>query len=721
MFQNSLFPLRTIVGDSVPIGKVSSVRRVFESEESRKNGIKYNVSLKYSIAETIDDPQYLKYLPSLIVDRQTISPGEGMNRLPVPPSPLPFPDDAQVLSFFALSKKDSIPDISRKLSARFSIRLSQPHLIGGICFGGFPYLPYLHEKMIAAGENSSNFGLPREIRLTCSGKSSDEKDLSSLHEFLDAEISTTRQEIISHSGLQYLCIDPTLTDLLTVHFSDYPSILKEIKIDRRGNLTTQEKYGFIIPYFYIFEYQEKTRYRPTVSAGILGSTTISTHSASEDLLDTPGLTTNVNGNDLQDILKTKIDYKYIISNSGKDKYLDFTASSIFGQQRIYDSKKKGEGIFTECFISHKVKLREKVVLYIEQGEEYERCIAGLKTFLPFIPDISLIEDIEKFSALIQEIFPNNSINLSALIGNVPLTARARKELETVLRQQILQIPQEIDFCEKVGFKVYELDPVEGISPLKVELDGKYATLVAEQVIDKLSEIYLSLFLEGIRFIRPSNSRYFAIELTNLDDKDGQFVIKSLQLIQSAHVSVHPRAAKTQQIRTLNFRIVGPNLAEDYALLGDEGFNFSIERFVAGERKSVLFRANSLMDLLHTGAAKIFSNVRRRAVEFEMVENFREVKGQQDKYQVKKINQDDFTRVNFENRETDNENTSWRSIESGKDVSWPMSKGVPNFDQFENYSGVETRSRNEQVSSLLDLTFPVKFGWPTASPQLDHVI
>lgn len=703
MFQNSLFPLRTIVGDAVPIENVSNIRKVFESEESRNSRIEYEFSLKPSITDTVEDPHYSRYLPRFTVNGQIILPGEGMDRLPAPPAPLSFANNAEVISFFALAQDEVTTDVSRKLSVRFSIKLPEEFLVGGICFGGFPYLPYSRIKTVSAGENSSNFGLPREIRLTCLGRSGDTKGSSPFDQFLDAEISATRQEIVSHSGLHYLCIDPTLTDSLTVYFSDYPTILREVQVGRRKNgksgkkvkneVESKESYGFIIPYFYVFEYQEKTRYRPTVSAGILGTTT-----------------NNIDP-DNGDILKKVIDHKYIVSNldlGNLGNYFDFTAASIFGQQRDYiirdafydgeNSKGQEQERLEECFISQKIEPGKKVVLYIEQGEEYERCIAGLKAYFPFIPEISLEEDVEKFSAQIRELFPNSQVDFSGLLDNVP-----REDLENYLRQ-LIKIPQDIDFCEKIGIKVYELDPVEGISPLKVELDSKYATLLSESVIDELSEIYLALFLEGIRFVRPSNSRYFAIELTNLDDKAGQFVIKSLRLIQSAHVSVHPRAAKTQQVRTLNFRIIGANLAEDYALLGDEGFNFSIERFVAGERKSVLFRANSLMDLLHTGAAKIFSNVRRRAVEFEMVENFREVKGQQEAYQVKKFDQDNFAGTNFENRETDNNNISWRSIESGKDVSWSMDKGIPNFEEFENYSGSEIRSRNEQISSLLDPSF-----------------
>jgi hypothetical protein len=679
MFQNSHFPLRTIVGDAVPIGKASNIRQVFESAESKDHDFEYDFSLKSSITEMVEDPRYSRFFPSFTIDNRIIRPGEGMDSLPLPISPRPFDDSAQVISFFALSKKKVTTDVSRKLAARFSIKLPEKFLVSGICFGGFPYLPYSNLKIKSTGDNSSNFGLPREIRLTCLGGSSDKKDSSAFPEFLDAEISVTRQEIVSHSGFHYLCIDPTLTDSLTIHISDYPTILKTVTFDSQTNdYLEEEHYGFVIPYFYIFEYKEKTRYRPTVSAGLLG--------------------TNMNNGipGIRDVFNECVDYRHVVSGVNAGNYFDFSAASIFGQQRSYtireelfdDKKPKGKikERLKECFISQKIEPRKNVVLYVEQGEEYERCIAGLKIFLPFIPDISLKRDVEKISKEIREFFPN-STDFSALIANLP-----RTDLEVALRQ-FLKIPKDIDFCKKIGISVYELDPLDGLSPMKVELDGKYATLLAEQQIDELFEISLALFLEGIRFFRSSSSRYFAIELTNLDKKAGQFVIKGLKLIQSAHVSVHARAAKTQLVRNLHFRIIGANLAEDYALLGDEGFNFSIERMVAGDRKDVLFRANSLMDLLHTGAAKIFSNARRRAVEFEKTEYSPQIRS------LMNENGED-----FEQRYSESSSTGWRSSETGKDVSLDGENAFqenPHINispstRFESYGNQESRLHAESL-------------------------
>ena len=170
---------------------------------------------------------------------------------------------------------------------------------------------------------------------------------------------------------------------------------------------------------------------------------------------------------------------------------------------------------------------------------------------------------------------------------------------------------------------------------------------------------MALFLEGVKFVRPSNSRFLAVEPTGLHKKPGQFVVQRMGLVQSAHVSVHPRAARTQQLKALNFRIVGADLAEDYSFLGKEGFNFSIERLVAGERKSVLFRANSLLDLLHTGAAKIFSNVRRRAVEFEQVSY------------SQAINNDHNLgagTTNYDIRQSEVSDKGWRRSESGTNAN-----------------------------------------------------
>src|SRR5688500_18235650 len=158
MYQSSLFPLRTIVGPAIPIGKESSVRQTFQSRESRDLPVTYDWTLKSSMAETVTDQHYYEYLSVFDIDGTTLLPGEGMDTLPQPPRPLPFADDAQVLSFFAISKKKATAtDLSRKLSTRFSIQLPERFLVGGICFGGFPYLYSSRSKMETLGEASANF------------------------------------------------------------------------------------------------------------------------------------------------------------------------------------------------------------------------------------------------------------------------------------------------------------------------------------------------------------------------------------------------------------------------------------------------------------------------------------------------------------------------------------------------------------------------------------
>jgi len=699
MYQGSLFPLRTAVGQAIPIGKKSKIGMISQSHGSRDLSMAYDWDVKGSINDTIDDPRYADYLPLINIGGVQYTPGSGMAILPPPPSPPPFPEDEQVISFFALTDASAVSDVSRKLSARFLIQLPEEYLVGGICFGGFPYLPYSSQEMGNLGVNSSNFGLPREVRLVCSGATSaDEVESGSVFEFLDSEASATKQEITSHSGFHFLSIDPTLTQYLTVHFSDFPRIVREVGISLFGPRTLEEFYGFIIPYFYVYTYEEKTRYRPQVSAGLLGVKrivpgrptgpfTIPTDMTAEERLNSGSSGLN---NDYRNIVQMGDD---------EGRYYDFTAASIFGQQRIYRERTKVALDLNECFISSPVAGGGKIVLYIQQAEDYERCIAGLKMLMPFVPKTGLSD--ESMQNILEAVY--------GLFGNLDPDDELppREELETLVRL-FLRIPEETDFCEKIRIRVFEIDPPEGVSPVSVPPDDKYATLLAVKEIDELSEIALAFFFEGIRFTRPSNCKYFAIEMTNYDNVAGQFVVKALRVVQSAHVSIHPRPARSQQVRTLNFRIIGADLAEDYALLGDEGFNFSIERFVAGERKSVLFRANSLLDLLHTGAAKIFSNVRRRAVEFEKSENYPAYDGDDVKYLVPgefEMNGGPRFTPNYERRFTETKMDGWRRSRTGHGVHgkarwyeyndrWGNKRTPGSFD---NHSNAETGTHTELLS------------------------
>ncbi|MGD1917967.1 MAG: hypothetical protein ACFCAD_03225, partial [Pleurocapsa sp.] len=62
--------------------------------------------------------------------------------------------------------------------------------------------------------------------------------------------------------------------------------------------------------------------------------------------------------------------------------------------------------------------------------------------------------------------------------------------------------------------------------------------------------------------------------------------------------------------------MGSDLVEDYAQIGTNGFNFSIERLSGGQPIQQLIAIRSLTDLMQSGMARIMSNSRRRAIEFE---------------------------------------------------------------------------------------------------------
>lgn len=646
MHQHSFYPLRTIVGKPVEIARIKlrpNIRIIDESPASKALQHNYEFILKANMAATQTDSRYSRYLPVFDSPDGNYAPGNGMETLPVP-AISPFSRDAPVISLFGLSDKPKAKEVSRQLSVKLSIKLAETALVGGICFAGFPFLPY---KLQANGQNSANFGLPREIRLASANHPPTYLDTGESSGFLDFVNSVTRQEIISHSGFHYLHIDPTLTDSLILHLSDYPTFITKATLENR-DFTYEEHYGFVLPYFYVFQYQEKTRYKPGVPAGLLGAR--------------------------YDVEPPLLHADYVFDDGRQKTYVEFTAASILGQQRTFASQAIAVILpdYREAFISKRVNPGEKVTLYIQQAEEFPRCIAGFKLLFPFVPEVGLEDDLEVLTEKLRTLYPS-PIDLS-LLADIP-----REELERHLRA-LLAIPAEVNFCEKIGIRVYELDPVEGVSPVQIPLDSKYATLLADKQVEELEEIINLSLQEGIRFIRPSTSKYFAIVLTNLDDEPGQFVARNLQLIQSAHVSIHPRASRTQQVSALHFRLIGSNLADDYALLGDQGFNFSIERLVAGERKNVLLRVNSLLDLLHTGAAKIFSNGRRRGVEREttIIEG-----GQDENYDVRRV-----------------EGEGWRSSETGVDVSiengWKQPPGA-----FEARSSQELRAHNEILSPNQD--------------------
>ncbi len=381
------------------------------------------------------------------------------------------------------------------------------------------------------------------------------------------------------------------------------------------------------------------------------------------------------------------------------EYFDFTAASIFGQQRRYNlissgqeqelnitsladilrsppkpkNKKGTPRNYQECFISKSVLKNQKVVLYFEQGEEFERCISGIRLLMPFIPKKDLREDVDRLRQLTELFFPEQLEQLLAGLPNAP------DELVEQMLELLFGIPEIVKFCSSIRIRIFEIDPLDGVSPVNINPGDKYSTLLADVEMDTLSELILSASFDGIRFRKVSTAKYFAIEFTNLSKNAGHVIVKSLKFIQSAHVSISSRAAKMQRVKNLQFRIIGNGIADDYSRLGEEGFSFSIERQTAGKRGDILFQANSLMDLLHNGVGKVFSNSRRRAVEFEKAEYSDAVSDAQGE-----------DGPNFSLQE------GWRVSETGHDVA-----ANPNWEhkpdkEFRNYNNQTVRTKNEFI-------------------------
>ncbi|WP_054690767.1 hypothetical protein [Desulfosarcina cetonica] len=658
MYKNVFYPLRACVGEAL---EIKAVKIVDESSGSRRQGMTYESILHPNANAIVSQAQYASYLPSMRVGNIDIRPGEGMDTLPIS-GERPFPILSPVVSLFALAGSIKTTDLGRSLSVTMRLRLGQKALIGGLCLAGFPYLPF---NVNEHGENSANFGLPREIRITAISDTADSLEMFRRHDFIDAEVSTTRQQIVSHSKFHYIKIDPTYTDTIILYFSDFPEFLTGVKIGAADSAITAGlsiRYGFIIPQLYVYAYREQTRYRPPVPFGLLGLGPDRPKRPDDSAATLDTVLHRYASNFLQH------------SQQSDNTYIDFTAASLFGASRQYVNGRRGRT--EECFISKPIKPGESIVMYVEQAEDHLRCIAGLKALIPFVPGKNLNEDIGRIADQWALLFPNSTFDPNA-ISNIP-----RDILEDMLRQYVLRIPENIDFCEKLRIRVFELDPLDGVSPLKVPLGGKHARLLADVEIDELSEILLTYYLKGIRFRRASTAAYFAIEWTNADTKPGQLVVKQLEFIQSAHVSLHPRVSRKRIVKRLRYRLIGKNLAEDYAALGQHGFNFSIERQIAGGRKFEIFRANSLLDLIQDGAAKLMSNTRTRAVEEQLTQTVGGAK-------------DNHTTTHGNNR-----SSGWRKSETGSGITGSADwQGDNQPGEFDSFSNQETRQHTEVLSPI----------------------
>ena len=451
--------------------------------------------------------------------------------------------------------------------------------------------------------------------------------------FLDNEVAVVQQEITSHSGVHVLATGPVRTRKLRLRLADFPRILRCTQY--AGNrLDVEEFWGILVPYLGVVAYLEDVRYAPGVPGGLLAATQHPLKRVSQGYLE-PSRTLNAVSERM-----AALPADLLFPSPTPPHYYPMSAASLFHTGRRYTIDVGNRTtVMQEFFISQAMEAGDQVRLYFAQGEEHCRALGGLK-----------------------------------------LTGVDAKLLDWFTRGS----------AATFDLGIYALDPVEGVSPLAPERDpakDKYSTLLYRR-----SGLSFGASTLNCAFLRPTTARNLVAIFTCRDK--GYLALKSLELVQSGHVFVAPRTARRQQIRQLNFRLIGPNLAEDYSRIGRDGFRFSIEHMVGGELKETLFEARTLSDLLQLSGVRLYANQR-------YLETTRDVSREEAE-----------TLPNsFERRYHQVGVHGWRRSQSGDALSWsPVEPAVhlqqyahqPGAGSFRSYSNGENRSRTEHLG-LLDGT------------------
>ena len=552
MYRNSFYPLRSIVGPSVTVARILPVTKPPKNfrivplpdvngapQQTLPEKVLLPVPGQFQPGEI-----YAKYLPAIQQSSRVYFPITGMATMPLPgasifgnsfppmlnfldtPADFPFPADAPAASLFGFRTAEfekqtvNIPPVglvprasevfrsNQDREFSFLVLLQEEALVGGICFNGFPYVTSRLESG-SGGMTLGNFGLPKEIRLTPlpAVRKADQSSLSARmasqrSQFIDSEFSYVRQEIVSHSGLNYLCIDPVRTNLFLLTLTDFPFIIRRIDLDASvveasGNvkILTKGFKGFALPWLYFFAYRESARKTARLAGGIIGV-------ASEAV---------PNGKKTQQGLLALAfpEFEFALNGkkgSKKNYYALYTGHSALGQRRKFAISPfalnyppavrklpftKRDGV-DEMFISDVLQPGQKVILFVQQGEEYERCVAGLKMLMPMIPNDARTE---RMAERMLELLGGDVVLDDALSGD-------ERRLTEEFLAYVLGLPDEINFCERLRIRIFELDPVDGVSPAAVGLTSKYATLLADTAVEDFSEIFFDFFLKGIPFRQP---------------------------------------------------------------------------------------------------------------------------------------------------------------------------------------------------------------------------
>ena len=350
------FPLRNNVGKALPIESAELVGHAPEIEPGK---IDLQIIDTLTSAAFEQHEKYADFLPEkLLLPGGASAPGEGLATFPAPTGAARGPMGGVPFLFVAVSGPDSHRrTMSRALWIEFKLRVAWPKgsepVMGGILFGGYPYLPsYVTE----AGETSASFGLPREIRVAWAGQHGSG--------FIDAESQITRQEMCSHSDAQVLSIGRVEGTELRIRLADFPKML-------RSNTPVEEVWGVLIPYLFVFAHTEGARYAPEVPAGVL-SVTQDPAPLHQSVLY-PALNDGTNA-EKEKFRGTTADYVATLNERVGERFYSHTAASIVGgavRKRSYPGHEEN---FTSCFLQKDHRLR----VVLSQSEEYARCLAGLR-------------------------------------------------------------------------------------------------------------------------------------------------------------------------------------------------------------------------------------------------------------------------------------------------------------------------------------------------------
>jgi hypothetical protein len=349
------------VGEAVPILGVNLIE---VSPEVVAENIEVTITRRDSIEEIRDDSIYRRLLPEEVylgTQSSACVAAPGVAHLP-PPSDLPPILGGPCFSLFGVQKGTITDDVSRRLWLDFEFLLEKKdgETIGGLCYGGFPFLPsYVNEH----GESSANFGLPRELRLTWQGFETEG--------FPDSENTFSSQESSSHSGVHILATGPIRAERLRLRVADLPRLLARVA-PRDGSFRVEERWGFALTYLYAFRYRESTRYRPRVPGGLLAAVQVPPSFRQSYFAPVPepppppdleGIAPSGPPAPGEPYRGASAD---LVARTSPHSYLPFSAGALFGQRREYTL---GGGTGEEFFASGRLKPGQQVRIYLEQAEE----------------------------------------------------------------------------------------------------------------------------------------------------------------------------------------------------------------------------------------------------------------------------------------------------------------------------------------------------------------